>query len=325
MQLPRREFLSLATAAAAFPTMSRIAWSQTYPSRPVHIILGFPAGGSSDVIGRLMAQWLSERLGQPFIFDNRPGAGSNIGTETAARAAPDGYTLLWATSANAINATLYDNLNFNFLRDFVPAAGVFRVPNVLEVHPSVPATTVPEFIAYAKANPGKINFASGGIGATQHLAAELFMFMTGVEMSHVPYRGSAPALIDLLGGQVQVMFDLVPASLGYIRAGKLRALAVTTATRSEALPDLPTVSEFVPGYEASTWNGVVVPTGTPPEIIARLTQEIGAGLADPQIKAHLAALGATELAGPATDFGKLVSDDTEKWGKIIRTANIKAQ
>jgi tripartite-type tricarboxylate transporter receptor subunit TctC len=325
MKLARRAFLHLATGAVALPSASRIASAQIYPSRPVHIILGFPAGGSSDVIGRLMAQWLSERLGQPFVFDNRPGAGSNIGTEMVAGAAPDGYTLLWATSPNASNATLYDNLKFNFIHDFVPVAGVFRVPNVMEVNPEVPAKTVPEFIAYARANPGKINFASGGIGSTQHLAAELFKFMAGVDMRHVPYRGSAPALIDLLSGEVQAMFDLMPASLGYIRAGKLRALGVTTAVRSEALPDIPTVGEFVPGYEASTWNGVAVPRNTSSEIIDKLNTEINAGLADPNIKARLADLGAAVLVGSAADFGKLIAEETEKWGKVIRAARIKAE
>ena len=325
MKLPRRTFLHLAAAAAALPAVSRFAWAQTYPARPVHIILGFPAGGSSDVIGRLMAQWLSERLGQPFVFDNRPGAGSNIGTEMVARAAPDGYTLLWATTANAINATLYDNLNFNFIRDIAPVAGVFRVPNVMEVNPTVPAKTVPEFIAYAKANPGKINMASGGNGTTAHVAGELFKMMADIDMRHVPYRGSAPALIDLLGGQVQVMFDLMSTSIEHIRAGKLRALAVTTAMRSEALPDIPTISEFVPGYEASTWNGVAVPKNTPGEIIDKLNTEINAGLSDPKIKARLADLGALVLADSPAEFGKLVSDETEKWAKVIKFAGIKAQ
>jgi tripartite-type tricarboxylate transporter receptor subunit TctC len=323
MKLSRRSFLHLATGAAALPALPRIAKTQPYPSRPVHIILGFPPGGSSDVIGRLMAQWLSERLGQPFVFDNRPGAGSNIGTEMVARAPPDGYTLLWATSANAINATLYGNLNFNFIHSFSPVAGVFRVPNVMEVNPSVPVKTVPEFIAYAKANPGKLNFASGGIGSTSQLAAELFNFMAGVDMRHVPYRGSAPALIDLLSGEVQVMFDLMPASIGYIRAGKLRALAVTTSMPSEALPDLPTVNRFLPGYEASTWNGVAVPRSTSTEIIGMLNRDINAGLADPNIKARLTDLGATALAESPADFGKLIADETEKWGKVIRAANIK--
>jgi tripartite-type tricarboxylate transporter receptor subunit TctC len=325
MRLSRRSFLHLATGAAVLAALPHAAKAQAYPSRPVHIILGFPPGGSSDVIGRLMAQWLSERLGQPFVFDNRPGAGSNIGTEMVARAPPDGYTLLVATSANAINATLYSNLNFDFIRDFAPVAGLFRVPNVLEVNPSVPVKTVPELIAYAKANPGKLNFASGGIGSTSQLAAELFKFMTGVDMRHVPYRGSAPALIDLLSGEVQVMFDLMPASIGYIRSGKLRALAVTTSTPSEALPDLPTVSKFLPGYEASTWNGVVVPRNTSTEIIDRLNKDINAGLADPNIKARLNDLGATAIVQSPTDFGKLVADETEKWGKVIRAANLKMQ
>jgi tripartite-type tricarboxylate transporter receptor subunit TctC len=325
MKLSRRSLLRVATAAVACPALPRIARTQAYPSRPVHIVLGFPPGGSSDVIGRLMAQWLSERLGQPFIFENRPGAGSNIGTETVARASPDGYTLLWATSANAINATLYRNLSFDFIHDFAPVAGVFRVPNVMEVNPSVPVKTVPEFIDYAKANPGKLNFASGGIGATQHLAAELFKSMTGIDMRHVPYRGSAPALIDLLSGQVQVMFDLMPASIGYIRDGKLRALAVTTAMPSRALPDLPTVNTFLPGYEASTWNGVCVPRNTPGEILDKLNREINAGLADPNITARLTGLGATVLAGSPAEFGKLIAEETEKWGKLIRSANIKAE
>ena len=322
MKLVRRRFMQLLAGAAAFPMAAR---ADTYPSRPVHMILGFPAGGSSDVIGRLMAQWLSQRLGQPFVFDNRPGAGSNIGTEFVAKSAPDGYTMLMSTPANAINATLYDNLNFNYLRDFAPVAGVFRVPNVLEVNPSVPVNSVPELIAYAKANPGQLNYATGGIGTTQHLSAELFKFMTGVDIRHVPYRGSAPALVDLLAGQVQVMFDLMPASIGYIRAGKLRPLAVTTAERSAALPDVPAVSEFIPGYEASTWNGFSVPAHTPADIIETLNKEINAGLADPQIRARLADLGATVLSGSPSDFGKLVAGDTEKWGKIIRADNIKAE
>jgi tripartite-type tricarboxylate transporter receptor subunit TctC len=297
--------------------------AQPYLSRPVHIVLGFPAGGSSDVIGRLMAQWLSERLGQPFVFENRPGAGSNIGTEMVARAAPDGHTLLWATSANAINATLYRNLSFDFIESFVPIAGVFRVPNVMEVHPSVPVKSVPDFIAYCKANPGKISFASGGIGSTSHLAGELFKFMTGVNMNHVPYRGSAPALVDLVRGEVQAMFDLMPASIGYIRAGQLRALAVTTSVPSEALPDLPTLGQFLPGYEASTWNGVSAPRSTPAEIIDRLNGHINSGLGDTTIKARLSELGATTLAGSPAQFSHLVVEETEKWGKVIRAAHIE--
>ena len=324
MKYPRRSFLHLTAAAVALSAISRFARAQTYPARPVHIILGFPAGGSSDVIGRVVAQWLSERLGQPFVFDNRPGAGSNIGTEMVVRAAPDGYTLLWTTSANAINASLYDNLSFNFIRDVAPVAGVFRVPNIMEVHPSVPAKTVPEFIAYAKANPGKINMASGGIGTTAHVAGELFKMMTGVDMRHVPYRGSAPALIDLLGGQVQVMFDLMSTSIEYIRAGKLRALAVTTAARSEVLPDIPTINEFVPGYEASTWNGVAAPKDTPPEIIDRLNTEINAALSDPTIKARLADLGATVFSASPQEFSKFLGDETKKWAKVIKFAGIKA-
>jgi tripartite-type tricarboxylate transporter receptor subunit TctC len=326
MKLPhRRRFLRLAAGAAALPVLPRVSRAQAYPARPVHIILGFPAGASSSVIGRLMAQWLSDRLGQPFVFENRPGAASNIAAETVARATPDGHTLLWATSANAVNATLYNNLNFNFIRDFAPVAGVFRVPNVMEVNPMVPANTVPEFIAYAKANPGKINMASGGNGSVQHVSGELFKMMANIDIRHVPYRGSAPALIDLLGGQVQVMFDLMSTSIGHIRAGKLRALAVTTAMRSEALPDTPTISEFVPGYESSTWNGVVVPRNTPTEIIDKLKMEINAGLADPKIKASLADLGAMALPGSAADFGKLIADESEKWAKVIKFNNIKPE
>jgi tripartite-type tricarboxylate transporter receptor subunit TctC len=325
MNLRRRCFLRLAAGAAALPAASRFARAQAYPSRPVRIILGFPAGGSSSVIGRLIGQWLSERLGQPFVLENRPGAGGNIGTEMVAKAAPDGYTLLWAASPNAINATLYQNLTFNFIRDFSPIAGVFRVPNVMEVHPSVPANTAPEFIAYAKANPGAINMASGGNGSTAHVAGELFKMMANVDLRHVPYRGSAPALIDLLSGQVQVTFDLMSTSIGHIRAGKLRALAVTTAMRSDALPAIPTVGESVPGYEASTWNGVVAPRGTPADIIDRLSSEINAGLSDPNIKARLDDLGVTALAGSPADLARLIADETEKWAKVIKFAGIKLE
>jgi tripartite-type tricarboxylate transporter receptor subunit TctC len=325
MKLPRRNFLHLAAGAAALLAAPRIARAQAYPTRPVRIILGFAAGGSSSVIGRLIAQWLTEHLGQPFVFENRPGAGSNISAEMVAKAAPDGYALLWATSANAINATLYHNLGFDFIRDFAPIATVFRVPNVMEVHPSLPANSVPEFIAYAKANPGAINMASGGNGSTAHLAGELFKMMAKVDIRHVPYRGSAPALIDLLSGQVQVMFDLMSTSIEHIRAGKLRALAVTTAMRSEALPGIPAVGEFVPGYEASTWNGVVAPRGTSSGIVDKLNTEINAGLSNPRIKARLADLGATALVGPPADLATLIADETEKWGKVIRAANIKVE
>lgn len=322
--LSRRHVLQIGAGIGAFGASRALQAQTTYPTRAIHMLLGFAAGGSSDAIGRLICQRLSEKLGKPFIFDNRPGAGSNIATEMVAREAPDGYSLLWCTSANAINATLYQNLAFNFVRDFAPVDGTFQVPNVLEVHPSVPVHTVPEFIAYAKAHPGQLNFASGGIGATQHMAGELFKFMTGVDMRHVPYKGSAPALIDLLSGQVQVMFDLLPASIGYIRAGKLRALAVTTTTRSEALPELPTIAEFVPGYEASTWNGVVTPKNTPPEAINRLNSEINDALADATIEARLANLGATPMPMSPAEFGKLIRDDTEKWAKVIKFAGIHA-
>jgi tripartite-type tricarboxylate transporter receptor subunit TctC len=324
MKIDRRRVLQLTAVAATLPALPSIGHAQSYPSRPVHIVLGFPPGGSSDVIGRMLAASLAERLGQPFVFDNRPGAGSNIGTEWVVKSAPDGYALLWSTSANAINATLYQNLNFNFVRDFAPVAGVFQIPNVMEVNPALPIKSVPEFIAYAKANPGKINFASGGIGSTSHMAGELFKFMTGVDIRHVPYRGSAPALIDLLGGQVQAMFDLMPASIGYIRTGKLRALAVTTAAASPALPDLPTVAQFVPGYEVGTWNGVNAPAGTPKDIVDKLNQAINAGLADPAIKARLANLGATEISGSPADFAKLVDAETEKWAKVVKFAHVQA-
>jgi tripartite-type tricarboxylate transporter receptor subunit TctC len=277
------------------------------------------------VIGRLIGQWLSERLGQPFVLENRPGAGSNIATEMVAKATPDGYTLLWATSPNAINATLYQNLSFDFIRDFSPIAGVFRVPNVMEVYPGFPAESVPEFIAYAKAHPGAINMASGGNGSTAHVAGELFKMMANVDLRHVPYRGSAPALIDLLSGQVQVMFDLMSTSIGHIRAGKLRALAVTTATRSDALPGIPTVGEFLPGYEASTWNGLVAPRGTPADLIERLSAEINAGLSDPTIKARLDDLGATALAGSPADLARLIADETGKWAKVVKFADIKVE
>jgi tripartite-type tricarboxylate transporter receptor subunit TctC len=323
MKLPRRDFFHLAAGAAALPAVSRFAFAQTYPSRPVRIIVGFPPGGPGDIVTRLMGQWLSERLGQPFIVENRAGAAGNIGTEAVVRAPADGYTLLLTTVSNAVNATLYDKLNFNFIRDVAPVAGVVRVPNVMEVNPSFPAKTAPEFIAYAKANPNKLNFASGGNGTASHMQFELFKLMSGVSMVHVPYRGSAPALTDLLSGQIQLMFDPMPSSIGHIKAGKLRALAVTTATRSEVLPDVPAVGEFVPGYEASTWLGLGAPNGTPAEIIDKLNQETNAALADPKIKARMVESGGNALAGSPADFGKLIADETEKWGKVIRAANIK--
>jgi tripartite-type tricarboxylate transporter receptor subunit TctC len=304
---------------------SRIAQAQAYPSRPVRIVVGFPPGGGADITARLIGQWLSERLGQPFIIDNRPGAGSNIATEAVVRAPADGYTLLLVGGWNAINATLYDKLSFNFIHGIAPVAGIMRVPSVMVVNPSVPAKTIPEFIAYAKANPGKINMASPGTGTGPHIAGELFKMMAGVDMVHMPYRGAGPALTDLLGGQVQVTFASMPSSVGYVRTGKLRALASTAATRSEALPDVPTVSEFVPGYEASGWFGIGAPKNTPTEIIDKLNNEINAALADPNMKARLADLGGTALALTPADFGKLITDDTEKWGKVIRAANIKPQ
>jgi tripartite-type tricarboxylate transporter receptor subunit TctC len=325
MKLPRRQFLHLAAGAAALPAVSRIARAQAYPERPVRIVVGFAPGGANDILARLIGQWLSERLGQPFVIENRPGGGSNIATEAVVRAAPDGYTLLLVGPPQAINATLYEKLNFNFLRDIAPVAGIIRAPNVMEVNPSVPAKTVSEFIAYAKANPGRVNMASAGNGTGPHMAGELFKMMAGVNIVHVPYRGSGPALTDLLGGQVQVMFDALPPSMEHIRTGKLRALAVTTAARSLALPDVPTVSEFVPGYEASASFGVGAPKNTPAEIVDKLNKEINAGLVDPKFKTRLADLGGTVLAGSPADFGKLIAAETEKWAKVIRTANIKAE
>jgi len=325
MKLPRRNFLHLAAGAAALPAVSRFAWAQTYPTRPVRIIVGFAAGGIADIHARLMGQWLLERLGQPFIIENRPGAGSNIGTEAVVKSPPDGYTLLLATSTNAINATLYDKLSFNFIRDIAPVATISRNAFVMVAHPSMPAKTVPEFIAYAKANPGKINIASAGTGSAGHVFGELFKMMTGINTVHVPYRGAAPALADLVAGQVQAYFAPTAASIEYIRAGKLRALAVTTATRSEALPDIPAVNEFVPGYEASGWSGFGSPKGTPTEVIDKLNKEINAGLADPKIKAQLADLGSPALAGLPADFSRLIAADTEKWAKVIKFAGIKAE
>ena len=326
MKLPhRRHFLHLAAGAAALPAASRLAWTQAYPSRPVRIVVGLTAGSASDIVARLVGQWLSERLGQPFIIENRPGAGTNIAAEAVVRSTPDGYTLLLVASPNAINASLYDKLSFNFIRDIAPVAAISREPNVVVVSPSVPTKTVPEFIAYAKANSGRINMASAGNGSTSHLAGELFNRITDVNLVHVPYRGGGPALTDLLAGQVQVFFPPMVVPIGQVRAGKLRALAVTTATRSEALPDIPTVGEFVPGYEASVWFGLGAPTGTPAEIIDKLNRETNAALADPKIKAPMAESGGNALAGSPADFGKLVADETEKWSKVIRAANIRAE
>jgi tripartite-type tricarboxylate transporter receptor subunit TctC len=323
MKLPRRRFLHLAAGVAALPAMPRIANAQAYPSRPVRIVVGFAAGGNFDTVARLIGPRLSEQIHQPVIVENRPGAGSNLATEAVIRAAADGYTLLLGGAVNAVNATLYEKLNFNFISDAVPVAGVVRFPNVMTVGASFPAKTIPEFIAYAKANPGKISHGSSGNGTTQHLAGELFKMMTGVNFVHVPYRGGSQALTDLLGGQVQVLFESLPVSIQHIKSGALRALAMTTATRSEALPELPTVGEFVPGYEASGWNGIFVPKSTPVEIIEKLNSAINASLADPKMNARLADLGATTLPGSSADFGKLIADETEKWAKVIRVAKIK--
>jgi len=324
MKIPRREFLHLATSAAALTAASRIADAQAYPTRPVRIVVGYAAGGGTDIVARLMGQWLSERLGQQFVIENRTGAATNIGTEAVARAPADGYTLLLVHTANAINATLYEKLSFNFIRDITPVAGIIRVPSVMVVNPSLPAKTVPEFIAYAKANPGKINMGSGGAGGPDHMSGELFKTMTGVNMIHVPYRGLSPALSDLLGGQVQVIFSSLPAAIEYIRAGKLRALAVTTATRFEGAPDIPTVGDVVPGYEASQWYGVGAPNNTPVEIVDKLNKEINAGLVNPKLRAQLADLGGTLLPGSAADFGKLIAEETEKWGKVVKFSGAKA-
>jgi len=325
MKLPSRQFLHLAAGAAAVPTVPRLARAQTYPTRPVRLIATFSAGGVVDLVARLIAQWLSERLGQTFIVENRAGAGGNIGTEAVVRAPADGYTLLFVTAANAINTTFYEKLNFDFSRDIAPIASIVRLPFVMLVNPSVPAKTVPEFIAYARANPGKLTMASGGIGTSTHVAGELFKMMTGVNLVHVPYRGLALSLTDLLGGQVQVAFASTVSSIEYVKTGRLRALAVTAATRSDALPDVPTVDEFVPGYEASIWFGIGAPKNTPTEIVDKLNNEINAAFADPNMKARLAELGGTALPGSSADFAKLIADETEKWGKVIQAANIKTE
>ncbi len=326
MKLPhRRQFLHLAAGAATLPAASRLAWAQTYPTRPVRIIAPTASGGAPDIIARLIGPWLSQRLGQQFVVENRPGSGNNIGTEAVVRAAPDGYTLLIVSSSNTINATLYDKLNFVFLRDIAAVAGIISLPFVMVVNPSVPAKTVPEFIAHAKANPGKISFGSPGIGTPGHVSGELFKIMTGVEMIHVPYRGGGPVMTDLLGGQVQVLFGTTSLTVEQVRAGKLRALAVTGATRWEGLPDIPTVADFVSGYEATSLFGLGAPKQTPAAIIERVNREINAALDDPNLKTRLVDLGGTLLAGSPADFGKLIADDTEKWGKVIRAANIKAE
>jgi tripartite-type tricarboxylate transporter receptor subunit TctC len=325
MKLPRRQFLHLAAGAAALPALSRIACAQAYPSRPVRIIAPTAPGGAPDILARLIGPWLSGRFGQQFVVENRPGGGSNIGTEAVVRASPDGYTLLVVSSANAINATLYDKLNFVFLRDIAPVAGIISLPFVMVVNPSVPAKTVPEFIAYAKANPGKINLGSPGIGTPGHVAGELFKMMAGVDLVHVPYRGGGPVMTDLLGGQVQVLFGSTSLTIEQIRAGKLRPLAVTTATRWEGLPDIPTVNDFVSGYEASAVFGLGAPRNTPAEIIDTLNKEINAALADPNTKARLADLGGTVLAGSPADFGKLIAEETEKWGKVVKFSGAKPE
>ena len=325
MKLPRRKFLHLAAGATILPSLPPTARAQAYPTRPVRIIAGFPPGGSVDIVARLIGQWLSERLGQPFVIENRPGAGSNIGTEAAAKATPDGYTLLLTSSANFINATLYERLNFDFIRDIAPVGCLAQIPNVMEVSPSFPARTVPEFIAYAKANPGKINMASSGIGTMVHLAGELFKMMTGIDMVHVPYRTTGAALADMLSGQAQVMFDNPISSIALIQSGKLRVLAVTTATRLEVLPNTPTVGDFVPGYAASGWQGLGAPKNTPAEIVDKLNKEINAALMDPKIKMRLAELGVPVFATSANEFSKFIAEETEKWAKVIKFAGIKAE
>jgi tripartite-type tricarboxylate transporter receptor subunit TctC len=326
MRLARRQFLHLSGGAIALPIVSRTAWAQAaYPNRPVHIISGFAAGGGVDITARLIGQWLSERLGQNFVIEDRPGADGNIGTEFVVNAAPDGYTLLLATVPNAVNATLYPNLKFNFIRDIAPVSGVIRVPMVALVNPSVSATTIPEFIAYAKSNPGRVNMASAGTGSAPHMAGELFNAMAGIKLVHVPYRGQGPALADLLGGQVQVFFATSPGTIDYIRTGKLRALAATTTTRAEVLRDLPTIANYVPGYDASQWYGVGAPARTPPEIVDKLNREINAAFADPGMKTRFTDIGGEVLPGSPSDFGKLIAEETEKWAKIVKFAGITPQ
>ena len=325
MELPRRQILYLATGAAALPAVSRIASAQVYPTRPVRIIVAFAAGGGVDITARLIGQWLADRLGQSFITENRPGAGGNIGTEAVVNAPADGHTLLLATVPHTVNGALYEKLSFNFIRDIAPVAGIIRVPMAILVHPSLPATTVPELITYAKANPGKINMASAGTGSAPHLAGELFNVMVGVKLVHVPYRGQGPALGDLLGGQVQLMFATTPGTTDYVRTGRLRGLAVTTASRAEVLPELPTIGEFVPGYEASQWYGVGAPKNTPAEIVDKLNKEINAAFADPKMKARFAEIGGEVLPGSPSDFGKFILEETQKWEKVVKFAGLKPE
>src|SRR3954447_19677345 len=325
MNLPRRKFLQFAICAGALPSLKQEAWAQAYPARSVRVVVPVAPGGANDVSGRLIAQWLSEKLGQQFFIENRPGAGSNIGTEAVIRATADGYTLLISGTNAAINPSLFPTLSFNFIRDTAPIGGIVRVPQLMQVTPSLPVKSVPEFIAYAKASPGKIAMGSGGNGSPAHVIGEYFKLMTGTDLTHVPYRGAAPAVTDLLGGQIQVAFTELATSLGHVKAGALRALAVTTAARSQALPDIPTLSEFIPGFEASQWVGLVAPKDTPPAIIEKINSEINAALADPKVKARFAELGGMVLPGSPDDFGKLIRDETEKWAKVIRAANIKVE
>jgi len=325
MQLPRRRFLHLAAGAAALPAVSRMGWAQTYPARPVRMIVAYPPGSGADILARLMGQWLQERLGQPFVIENRPGGSTNIATQAVVNASADGYTILMVHTAGAVNATLYDKLNYNFIRDIAPVAALTKAALVMEVNPTVPAKTVSEFIAYAKSNPGKLNMASSGIGGASHIAGELFKMMTGVNMVYVPYAGGPPAITDLLAGQVQVLFDPISSSIGHIRAGKLRALAVTTAKRQDTLPDIPTVGDFVPGYEATGWQGIGAPRNTPIEIIEKLNKEINAALADPKIKTRLSDLGNAPMPMTTAEFGKFIAAETEKWGKVVKFAGLKPE
>jgi tripartite-type tricarboxylate transporter receptor subunit TctC len=325
MTICRRRFLHLTTGAVAMPALSRIARADSYPSRPVHLIVFYAAGGGNDIIARLMGQWLSQRLGQSFVVENRPGGGGNLGTEYVVHAAPDGYTLLLSSTANVVNASLYNNLDFDFVRDIAPVASISYEPNIMVVNPSVPVKTVPEFIAYAKANPGKINFGSAGIGSSQHMSGELFKMMAGIDMTHVPFRGTAPALQNLLGGQIQLMYASMPATLEHVRSGRLVALGVTIPKRSDVLPDVPAISEFLPGFDAEVYYGIGAPKSTPPEIVDRLNKEMNAGLADPEFKAKLTELGSAVLPGSPADFGKFLANESDKWAKVVKFANIKAE